>query len=492
MAELTKVPDKGGESSLRIGKAAFLASLIIILLLMIVSGFLTTVLPSGNYERVMAEGRTVIVPGSFQHVDKPHYPVWRWFTAPAEVFASGDNLALITITLFIIFIAGSFAILENALVIEYILYTIVSRFRARKYTLMAIIIFLFMFLASVLGIYEAMVPLIVFIVPLSLSLGWDSLTGLGMSLLPMAFGFAAAVTNPFTVGVAQRIADLPLFSGSWLRIIFFVLVYAAVLLFVRRYARRIEAKPERSTVFDADQRLRQNLAVTRDTPAPPDSAGLRRGTFWFVALMGAAILFVLVSARIPALTDLAFPLMALLFLVGGVGAGRFAGLSWRRIGRVFVKGTLGMLPGILLLAMAYSVKHIIDNGMITDTILFRAASYIAGTPTLSAAFLIYALTMGMNFFIGSASAKAFLMMPILTPLADLVGITRQTAVLAFDFGDGFSNMIYPSNALLLIALGFTVVSYPRWMRWTFPLQLVMLVLTSLFLILAVTIEFGPF
>ena len=488
MAEATDMK----KSSLRIGKAAFLASVVIILLLMIASGVMTSVLPSGTYERELLEGRTVIVPDSFRYVDKPAYPVWRWFTAPVEVFFGRDNLALITIALFIIFISGSFAILENASVIEYILYAIVTRFRARKYTLMAVIIFLFMFLASVLGIYEAMVPLIVFIVPLSLSLGWDSLTGLGMSLLPMAFGFAAAVTNPFTIGVAQRIADLPLFSGAWLRIIFFLLVYAAVLIFVQRYARRIEASPEKSRVFAEDQLLRRNLELQEGIPKVESTPGLRRATLWFTALMALAILFVLVTARMPALSDLSFPLMALLFLVGGVGAGLFAGLSPSRILQVFMRGTLGMLPGIVLLGMAYSVKHIIDNGMITDTILFSAANYIAGTPTLSAAFLIYALTMGMNFFIGSASAKAFLMMPILSPLADLVGITRQTAVLAFDFGDGFSNMIYPSNALLLIALGFTVVSYPRWMRWTLPLQLVMLVLTSLFLVFAVSIEFGPF
>ena len=480
------------KSSLKIGKTAFLASVIIILILMVVSGIMSILLPSGSYDRVIEAGRTVIVPGSFRYVEKPDYPVWRWFTAPVEVFVSGDNLALITIALFIIFISGSFSILENASVIEYILFSIVSRFRKNKYTLMAVIIFLFMFLASVLGIYEAMVPLIVFIVPLSLTLGWDSLTGLGMSLLPMAFGFAAAITNPFTIGVAQRIADLPLFSGAWLRIPFFLLVYAAVLFFVRRYARRIEAEPERSAVFSEDEVLRANLELANGLPAVEPTPALRRATIWFAAMMGAAILFVLITARMPGISDLAFPLMALLFLIGGIGSGFLAGLRGVRILKVFVRGTLGMLPGIVLLGMAYSVKHIIDNGMITDTILFSASNYIAGTSTVAAAFLIYALTMGMDFFIGSASAKAFLMMPILSPLADLVGITRQTAVLAFDFGDGFSNMIYPSNALLLIALGFTVVSYPRWMRWTFPLQLVMLMATALFLLFAVAVEFGPF
>jgi uncharacterized ion transporter superfamily protein YfcC len=151
-----------------------------------------------------------------------------------------------------------------------------------------------------------------------------------------------------------------------------------------------------------------------------------------------------------------------------------------------------MLPGIALVLMAYSVKHIIVTGLIMDTILNGAAELIRQSPPMAAAFLTYAATLVMNFFIGSASAKAFLMMPILTPLADLVGITRQTAVLAFDFGDGFSNMIFPTNALLLIALSFSVVGYPKWMAWTWKLQVVILIVTSAFLAFAVKIGFGPF
>jgi uncharacterized ion transporter superfamily protein YfcC len=130
--------------------------------------------------------------------------------------------------------------------------------------------------------------------------------------------------------------------------------------------------------------------------------------------------------------------------------------------------------------------------MIMDTILYGAAELIRRSPPMTAAFLVYATTLGMNFFIGSASAKAFLMMPLLTPLADLVGITRQTAVLAFDFGDGFSNMVFPTNALLLIALSFSVVGYTKWMRWTWKLQVVILAVTSLFLAFAVKTGFGPF
>jgi uncharacterized ion transporter superfamily protein YfcC len=139
-----------------------------------------------------------------------------------------------------------------------------------------------------------------------------------------------------------------------------------------------------------------------------------------------------------------------------------------------------------------SIKHIVDSGGIMDTILYSAATFISRHPPAMAGFLIYGATLVMNFFIGSASAKAFLMMPILTPLADLVGITRQTAVLAFGFGDGFSNMLFPTNALLIIGLSFTTVAYPTWLRWTIPLQLFVFLVSALFLMVAISIGYGPF
>jgi uncharacterized ion transporter superfamily protein YfcC len=204
------------------------------------------------------------------------------------------------------------------------------------------------------------------------------------------------------------------------------------------------------------------------------------------------MIIVIAFARHPVFSNLSFPVMTVLFLSAGFGGGRFAGLNGSRLAGAFGRGLVNMLPGIFLVLLAYSVKHIITTGMIMDTILFRAGELIRRSPPLAAAFLIYATTLVMNFFIGSASAKAFLMMPILTPLADLVGITRQTAVLAFDFGDGFSNMVFPTNALLLIALSFSTVGYLKWMRWTWKLQIVILVICSIFLAAAVRIGFGPF
>jgi uncharacterized ion transporter superfamily protein YfcC len=353
-----------------------------------------------------------------------------------------------------------------------------------------------MAISSFIGVYEGIVPMIIFIVPLAITLGWDSLTGLGMSLLPLAFGFASAVTNPFTIAVAQKIADLPLFSGAWLRLIFFATVYGIVTVFVIHHAKKVEKDPRCSPTYGLDEKIRQRFSETASSEslgsgiAGPQQKG--RALVWFALCVAVAMAVVFATARSATLSDLAFPIMGILFLIGGIGGGVLARLGGKNTVRAFLTGSANLLPGIVLILMAYSVKHIIVTGKIMDTILFMTAQAIRQAPPLAGAFLMYATTLGMNFFIGSASAKAFLIMPLLSPLADLVGITRQTAVLAFDFGDGFSNMIFPTNALLLIALSFTVVSYPKWMAFTWKLQLIILALTSAFLALAVAVHFGPF
>ncbi len=485
---------KERDLSVKIGLKAFIVSAAIILALIVASGILGLALPAGSYERTVVDGRTLVVADSYRQTPHPDYPPWRWMTAPVEILFAPGNIALITIILFIVCVGGAITILEKAYVMETLVRSLVARFGARKYGLIAAFVFFFMAVSSFLGVYEGMVPMIVFIVPLAVSLGWDSLTGLGMSLLPLAFGFASAVTNPFTIAVAQRIADLPLFSGSWLRIVFFFLVYACVTFFVVRHAKKVEKNPASSPCWAEDAPLRGKLRPGAEAARTSAADERRRSAalLWFSACVGLAMALVFATARSPKLSDLAFPVMGLLFLAGGLGGGKLAGMGWRDVGKTFAAGCANLAPGVVLILMAYSVKHVIVSAGIMDTILYYAASAISGARPIAAAFLVYLTTLFMNFFIGSASAKAFLMMPLLAPLADLVGITRQTAVLAFDFGDGFSNMVFPTNALLLIALSFTVVSYPKWLRWTAPLQAAALVLSSAFLAFAVLIGFGPF
>ncbi|MBI9101963.1 MAG: YfcC family protein [Spirochaetales bacterium] len=493
--ETEAITEESPKSSIKIGIPAFLTAFSILLVLIIISGILTRVIPAGSYERAVVEGRQMVVEGSYTLTPNIDYPVWRWFTSPIEVIWGDNWLMVAVLTLFMVFIGGSFTILEKGRVMEALLALLVHRFEKRKYLLLAVITFVMMFMASVIGVYEALVPLIIFIVPLSLALGWDSLTGLGMTLLALSFGFAAAVTNPFTIAVAQKLADLPLYSGSWLRIIFFIVIYVFSLLFIGLHARKVEKNPMLSLTYREDEIIRHRYSPEKVMAQLhlSDDPSMKKAMYWFAGLMSFAAAFLLAAAFIPAIpTDYAFPIVALLFLLGGVGSGKFLRMSGGEIIKELGKGALNMLPGIVLILMAMSVPHIMTRGGVMDSILYQAAQAIQGTGSYLAGFLVYLLTLFLNFFISSASAKAFLVMPILTPLADLVGLTRQTVVLAFDLGDGFSNMIFPTNALLLIGLGFTVVTYPKWLRWTWKVQLGIFALSMMFLSIAVKIGFGPF
>jgi uncharacterized ion transporter superfamily protein YfcC len=194
---------------------------------------------------------------------------------------------------------------------------------------------------------------------------------------------------------------------------------------------------------------------------------------------------------VPAISDLALPLVGVLFLVAGVGSGLIAGIgkdAWKAAG----EGLGGIAPAIPLILMAASVKFIIASGGILDTILHSAANAFLGANPITAALLIFVLTLGIEFFVSSGSAKAFLLMPILIPLADLVGVTRQTAVLAYIFGDGFSNLAYPTSAVLLICLSLTAVTYPKWLRWVMGLWFWVILASLIFLAIAVMTSYGPF
>ena len=298
------------KSSIQIGLRSFVTACAILLALIILSGILTRVIPSGSYDRVEREGRSMVVQDSYGEIEKPDYPPWRWFTAPAEVFWGDNWLMVMVLSLFMIFIGGSFTVMEKGKIIESIMALLINRFRKRKYLLMGVIMFVMMFLASVIGIYEAMIPTIIFIVPLSLALGWDSLVGLGMTLLALSFGFSAAITNPFTIGVAQNLADLPLFSGSWLRVIFFVVIYCLGFFYVYRYARKIEAHPEKSLSYKEDEAIRHRYSAEKllANLAHAQDKKMKKAILSFsvcLALALAVLFFAALSPAVP--TDFAFP-----------------------------------------------------------------------------------------------------------------------------------------------------------------------------------------
>lgn len=477
------------EEGIKISMKSFLSSVIILLILMVASGLLTKVLPPGEYDRIIVEGRETIDVNSFEFVGEQVYPVYRWFTAPVEVLWSEDSLTVIVIILFILFIGGTFTILEKSGIIKYAMDNIVRRFSSNKYLLLSVLTLFFMLFGSLFGIFEELIALVPICVTLSYSLGWDSLTGLGMSALASGFGFAAAIFNPFTVGVAQELASLPPFSGFLYRILIFAIIYALLLLFLLRYSRKIEKNPKLSLVFAEDEMHKQKYS--RHTAGERENPNLPWAIRIFTAFLVIILLFIVSGFFVEFLSSITLPAVAVLFLIGGLWSG-YASKYSNNLFKDWIQGLLGIAPSVILILMAMSVKVIITKGKIMDTILYYAFNAISGYSPYIAGLLVYLLVLVLEFFIGSASAKAFLVIPIIIPITDMIGITRQAAVQAFCFGDGFSNMLFPTNAALMIALGLTPVSYLKWFKWVIKLQLAAFAAALILLFIAIGFGYGPY
>lgn len=475
-------------SSIKISSRSFICSVIILLLLMIGAGVLTLIIPAGQFDRVIIDGKESIVPDTFKLTADNSYPIWRWFTAPFETLWGEDAITVISIILFICIIGGTFSVLDKSGMLKYIMNVLVRRFERSRYKLMAVLVLFFMLFGSVFGIFEELVALVPIVILLSYALGWDSLTGLGMSALAAGFGFSAATFNPFTLGVAQELAGLPAFSGVLFRILVFALCYTLLYLFLYRYAKKIEKDPQRSSVYKEDLQQKQIYGNVSAVEELPNQQYLGKTVIIFSSAIAFVIVYIIAGFFVPMLSSISLPVMALAFLVGGLSAA-YTSRYGNHIFKDFLSGIGGIAPSALLIMMAMSIKLIITEGGIMDTILYYVSEAVSDMGAYGAVIMIYLLVLALNFFVSSGSAKAFLLIPIIAPLAELVGLTKQVAVLAFCFGDGFTNLLYPTNALLMITLGLTVVSYPKWFKWTIGIQLLMSALNVSLLLLAVLIGF---
>jgi len=472
-------------------RSVFLQSVLVLFALMLAAGALTFLIPTGSYQRQELDGRIGIDPASFQYTPRPDYPFWRWFTAPLEVLWGPDGLTVIVIIVFLLLVGASFAVLEKCGLLQAVVARLVGAYGGRKYTLLLVISLFFMAIGAFFGIFEEVVPLVPLTLALSYYLGWDALVGLGMSILAVNMGFSAAITNPFTIGVAQKLAGLPLFSGAWLRLIIFAFIYVLFAFFLTRYARRVEAQPETSPVFEQDRLSRERYAHFK-LDALGQGRHLNQAILLFLFFLVLILLVLLSTPFLPAVADYSLPLVGLLFFIGGISAALLGGASGREVSAAAWQGLVGIAPAILLILMAASVKYIVVRGGILDTIIYTASQPFSRLGPYLAALLIYLLVLVIEFFVASGSAKAFLLMPILLPLADLVSLTRQTVVTSYCFGDGFSNLAYPTNPVLLICLGLASVGYFKWLRWSLRLWFWVLLVTVLSLLFAVAIGYGPF
>lgn len=459
---------------LNISVRSFVTAILVILVLMIAAYILTLFIPGGQYARIPdASGNLIIDTAAGFDAVKGGIPFWKWLLSPILVLGASGNGTLIAVIAFLLVIGGVFNSLDKCGLMAYILNKTAKKFTSVRYTLMAVVVLFFMAMGSLIGSFEECVPLVPLACALSVSLGWDALTGVSMSLLAAGCGFAAGLCNPFTVGVAQQLAGLPMFSGIWLRLVAFVLIYLLLTVFIRHHAQKIE-RP--LNTIESKVTFTQNVKMDK-------------GMTWFIGILGAGILIILSSALIPALQDLTMIIVAVMFLAAGIVSSLVSGMSGKDFGKTFWQGITSIFPAVIMILMASSIKYTLEEAKVLDTILHAAVGMAEKLPDWTVILFIYLIVLLMNFFIPSGSAKAFMLIPLIVPMAQIFGISAQLCVLAFAFGDGFSNVFYPTNPALLISLGLADVSYGDWFKHSFKFQIFNLLLTSGILLLGLAIGY---
>lgn len=395
---------------------------------------------------------TLAVPGG-------SIPFWKWLLSPVLVLGSSQGVTLLAVIIFLLVIGGTFNALDRSGTMDYMLRKIVHFAGDRKYMLLAVVTLFFLSMGAFIGSFEECIPMVPLAVALAVAMGWDEMVGLGMSLGAVACGFSTGVLNPFTTGVAQALMGLPTFSGISLRLLTYVVVYGCLLLFLIPYAKKCEKK-------NLGKQLEGMDAVGSFHKEPRLEASVK----FFVGTIAVCFLVILLSVFVPAISDYLMIIVALFFLIIGIGCCVCTKIGMRKSFSYFGYGVLNIMPSMILILMAGSIQYTMNEAGIMDTILNLAVELISGMSPYVGILCIFLFAILVNFFVSSGSAEAVLLMPLLGPLSDICGISRQLTVLAFNYGDGFSNLIYFTNPCLLIALSVVGVSYGRWIKFSMKLQ----------------------
>jgi uncharacterized ion transporter superfamily protein YfcC len=457
-------------------------TLIIIFFVALAATVLTWIVPGGAFDYVEKDGREVAVPGSFEYIERNPQGIGSLLTAPAR----GINEVSYIIG-FVLIIGGIFAIIQKTGAIAAAIHTLAAahtRSPAMRRLTIPATMFVFSLAGATFGMSEEVIPFVLIFIPLARRLGYDSITGVAMCYVAAHVGFAGAFMNPFTVGIAHGIAELPVFSGLEYRLaVWFILTLAAVLMIVR-YARKVKDDPHASPVRNLDM---EKWPVEAYNNRAHPAMTLRQKLI--LAVLGLTIggLVAGVLRYEWYVTEIAG-----LFLGTGILCGIIGGLKLNQFAESFIKGAGELVGPALMIGFARGILIITQDGRIIDTILHWMSTLISAPHPVVSAWMMFLTQSCVNFFVPSGSGQAALTMPIMAPLSDLVGITRQTAVLAFQMGDGFTNMIVPTAPVLMGVLGLSKIPWNVWARWILPYQAVLFLLGCLLLIPPVLFGWGPF
>ncbi|MBN2669250.1 MAG: YfcC family protein [Bacteroidales bacterium] len=522
---------------------------VIVFFIIVFSAILTWIIPGGTFDRhsevVNGIERTVITPNSF-HSFESQPQTWEVFSA---LFAGFVDKA--DIIVFILLIGGAFWIMNQSQSIDVGIFTFLrftsklERFELIKTLgvnniVLTLIMLMFSVFGATFGMSEETIAFIVVLVPLAISMGYDSITGVSIVFVAAGLGFAGAILNPFTIGIAQGLSDLPLFSGIEFRLFSWFVINLIGITFVLRYAQKVKKTPENSPVYVEDQYWRDKGKQSSDkfefyTPISAwvsfilifsvmlifsinyNSTTLKignSGITWPILpiLTGIFAIFSIISLRKSVhffiLNLLLFTILLLivgvmgydwyimeiatLFFSMGIASGIAMNYSADKIVKFFLEGVSDIISAAMIVGLAGGIIIILQEGKVIDPILNSLASLMDNAGKVTSVGTMYLIQNFINIIIPSGSAKAALTMPIMAPFSDVIGVSRQATVMAYQFGDGFTNLITPTSGVLIAVLGIARIPFEKWVKWIMPLILTLIVIGFLLLIPTVTMDLNGF
>jgi uncharacterized ion transporter superfamily protein YfcC len=522
---------------------------VIVFGIIVISAMLTWIIPGGTFDRhtvnVNGIDRNVVIPGSFHQVER-NPQTWQIFSALFDGFVDKADIIV-----FILIIGGAFWIMNESKAIDVAIQSFlkfsksiehkrfISAFGADNLILIFIMT-LFSIFGAVFGMSEETIAFVIIFVPLAISMGFDSIVGVSLCFVAAALGFAGAILNPFTIGIAQGLSSLPLFSGMEYRIICWIIINIAGFIFVLRYARSVKKNPSCSKVVEEDKYwrdLRQegtsgiiyntplsawimymlliavmgtlsffypvtHLAIgdrTLPIPAIPTITGiftlaglfsLRKSVHFFIL----QILLITILILITGVMGYGWYIkeIATLFFTMGLAAGISMNYSANKITKLFLDGVKDIQSAAIIVGLAGGIIIILNNGNVIDTMLYKLSESISGMGKMAALSMMYVVQNLINLVMPSGSAKAALTMPMMSQFSDLIGLSRQATVMAYQFGDGFTNMITPTSGVLLGVLSVARIPYEKWFRWILPLMIILIFIGFILLIPTVFMNLNGF
>ncbi|WLT30838.1 YfcC family protein [Geothrix sp. PMB-07] len=448
-------------------------TLVIVAALILLVLILSWLVPSGEFQRMeklLPDGSRLKVPvdGTYHQLTKTYLGLQTLFLSPIKGFLDGAGLIS-----FLLIIGGSFGIFQETGAVEQGIKRLTVHVRRHPWLetlFIPVLMAVFSLAGAVFGMAEELIPLVMIFIALSRALGYDSIVGTAIPFLGAAAGFACAFFNPFTVGVAQGIAGVPIYSGLAYRVCAWVVATGVVIAYVMIYAAKIKKNPELSPVRDID------LARESQASGAGDSWNAKH-ILALLTFLGALILLVYGVLKHHWYLE---PIAAL-FLGMGILIGLISRMAPSTIAKHFVAGAKDMVGVVFIVACARALLVIANDARIMDTLLLCGSSAIKVLPKAMTAQVMFLLQCGINFFIHSGTSQAALTMPVLAPLSDLVGITRQTCVYSFALSE-LINPILPTSAVTMGVLGAAKIPWERWAKWFLPLMLILVVLAFLLLV----------